>query len=51
MIEKLEGFGIFENINGELCQTGYSKTAKIEKIQDKINEIIDYINKIEQERN
>lgn len=44
MIEKLDGYPIFENINGELYQTGYSRIAKLDKMHDKINEIIDYIN-------
>jgi len=44
MITKLEGHPIFENINGELYQIAYSNTADLDKIQEKINEIIDYIN-------
>lgn len=48
MIEKLEGYPIFDNINGILYQVGYSRTAKINTIQDKINEIIDYLNSKEE---
>ena len=49
MITKLEGYPIFKNIDGESYQAGYSKTANLDEIQEKINEIIDYINSKEDE--
>ena len=49
MIKKLDGYPIFKNIDGLLYQTGYSNTAKLDEIHDKINEIIDYINSKEDE--
>ena len=44
MIEKLEEKNIYDNIDGEIVIVGKRRIATPEEMQDKINEIIDYIN-------
>lgn len=44
MIEKLEGEYIYDYVNGERVIVGKWKIATNKQMEDKINEIIDYIN-------